>query len=70
MKTKESAQFDGTFRYNGKELALIKEWAGTAHPQKAVEKFIYTALYHYRNPQEMLEELTNGQLDQKPLEKK
>ena len=65
----DKGQFDGTFKYNGEELNRIKVWANRTNPQEAIETFIYTALMCYRNPQDMLKELCDGQLDQEPLEK-
>lgn len=64
----DQMSFTGSFRYNGEELSEIKKWAGVEHPQKALEIFINTALYNGKDPQDMLKELSNGRLDQKPLE--
>lgn len=68
MQTKDSS-FSATFRYNGEELSLIKTWTGLEHPHLAVNFFIDIAIKNGRNPQEMLKDLINGQLDKEALER-
>lgn len=53
----KSATLNGKFRYNGTDLAMMKNLALTTDPHKAVEDFITKAINNGREPNEYLEEL-------------
>lgn len=59
------SKVQGTFRYNGHELQLIKSWSREANPQKAVEVFIEHAIKQLKDPNKQLLLLRSGFLKPK-----
>ncbi len=57
------------FKYNGKDLGLMKYWANTEDSHEAIESFIRTSLFYFKKPNEMLKELRDGRLDKGPVAK-
>lgn len=51
----------GSFKYNGADLALMKQLAMTQDSHKAVEQFIKTALDMLEDPNELLEKIKKGE---------